>query len=313
MQNTSYSIDFSIVSPVYKAELIVDELVKRIVASVSKLSENFEIILVEDCGGDGSWDKIVENCKKDKRVKGIKLSRNFGQHYAITAGLDHCKGQWVVVMDCDLQDQPEEIINLYAKAQEGYDIVFARRSLRQDSFFKKLSSRMFYKVFSYLSGVEQDGTIANFGIYHADAIRSVNSMREAMRGFSTMIRWVGFKSTAIDVEHAARFEGKTSYNWKKLINLALDIALAYSDKPLKLIIKAGFIISILSIILAVYYLVSYILGNIKVPGYASLVVCICFLSGLIILINGIIGLYISKIFDNVKQRPLYFEKHKINI
>lgn len=303
----------SIVSPVYRAEKIVDELVKRIVQSVSAITDDFEIILVEDCGPDNSWDKIVENCQKDKRVKGIKLSRNFGQHHAITAGLDICQGDWIVVMDCDLQDQPEEIIKLYQKATEGYDIVFARRVERQDGFFKKLTSRLFYKVFSYLSGIKQDGTIANFGIYSRKTINAINSLREPMRAFTAMARWVGFRKTSIDVEHAKRFEGKTTYNWSRLIDFALDIAISYSQKPLKLTVKLGLWISIISVLYTVYNLILYFAGRITVSGYTSLIISIWFLSGLIIFTLGILGLYVGKTFEGIKERPIYIIDKEENI
>jgi polyisoprenyl-phosphate glycosyltransferase len=295
----------SVVSPVYRAENIVAELVRRLVVELSKITNDFEIILVEDCGPDNSWLKVLEETKNDKRVKGIKLSRNFGQHHAITAGLDASSGDWIIVMDCDLQDRPEEVPNLYNEAQKGFDIVFARRAERQDHFIKTFTSKMFYKVFSYLSGIEQDGTIANFGIYSRKVINSINSMRESMRAFSPMARWVGFKKTAINVTHAERFEGNTSYNWNKLINLALDIAIAYSDKPLKLAIKLGFSISLFSLLYAIYNVFAYMTGIITVNGYASIIVSIWFLSGLIIFILGIVGLYIGKTFEGMKQRPLY--------
>jgi polyisoprenyl-phosphate glycosyltransferase len=295
----------SIVSPVYRAEHIVDELVRRISLAAGEITQDYEIVLVEDCGPDNSWQKIEENAQKDSRVKGIKLSRNFGQHHAITAGLDQCTGDWVVVMDCDLQDRPEEIPALYLKAQEGYDIVFARRVNRMDSFIKKQTSALFYRVFSYLSGVPQDGTIANFGIYSKKVVAAINSMREPMRAFSPMARWVGFSKTAIDVKHDERFEGSTSYNWSRLINLALDIALAYSDKPLRMVIKTGFVISSLAILFALYNVYLHFSGAIRVSGFASLIVSIWFLSGLIIFILGIVGLYIGKTFDGIKNRPLY--------
>jgi len=295
----------SVVSPVYRAENIIAELVRRLLVELSKITNDFEIILVEDFGPDNSWLKVLEETKKDPRVKGIKLSRNFGQHHAITAGLDASSGDWIIVMDCDLQDRPEEVPHLYNEAQKGFDIVFARRVERQDRFIKTFTSKMFYKVFSYLSGIEQDGTIANFGIYSRKVINSINSMRESMRAFSPMARWVGFKKTAIDVTHAERFEGNTSYNWNKLINLALDIAIAYSDKPLKLAIKLGFSISLFSLLYAIYNVFAYITGIITVNGYASIIVSIWFLSGLIIFILGIVGLYIGKTFEGMKQRPLY--------
>lgn len=300
----------SIVSPVYRAENIVDELVRRIKLSIEPLTNDYEIVLVEDCGPDNSWAQIEKNAKLDARVKGIKLSRNFGQHHAITAGLDACKGEWVVVMDCDLQDRPEEIPALYTKALEGYDIVFARRVNRQDSFIKRQTSNLFYKAFSYLSGVPQDGTIANFGIYSKKVIAAINSMREPMRAFSPMARWVGFNKVALDVKHDERFEGKSSYNWARLINLALDIALAYSDKPLRMVIKTGFFISSLAILYAILNIYLYFTGVIHVTGFASLIISIWFLSGLIIFILGIVGLYIGKTFDGIKNRPLYLVDKK---
>ncbi|MCU0422367.1 MAG: glycosyltransferase family 2 protein [Bacteroidia bacterium] len=300
----------SIVSPVYQAERIIEELIKRIKLAVEQITGDYEIILVEDFSPDNSWEKIAALASTDSRIKGIKLSRNFGQHHAITAGLDACSGEWVVVMDCDLQDRPEEIISLYNKAQEGFDIVFARRVNRQDGFIKKQTSVLFYKLFSYLSGVPQDGTIANFGIYHKKVIAAINTMREPMRAFSPMARWVGFNKTAIDVKHDERFEGKSSYNWGRLINLALDIALAYSDKPLRMVIKTGFIISSLSILYALLNVIFFFSGIIKVSGFASLIISIWFLSGLIIFILGIIGLYIGKTFDGIKNRPLYIVDKK---
>jgi dolichol-phosphate mannosyltransferase len=161
-----------------------------------------------------------------------------------------------------------------------------------------------------MSGIEQDGTIGNFGIYSNRVIEEVKKLKEPLRAFPPMVKWVGFKSISIDVEHALRFEGKTSYNLSKLINLALDIALAYSDKPLKLTVKTGFLISIFSIIFAVISVIRYYLGDITMSGYTSLIVSIWFLSGLMIFILGIVGLYISKIFDGVKSRPLYIVESK---
>ncbi|MCG9879099.1 MAG: glycosyltransferase family 2 protein [Bacteroidia bacterium] len=298
-------MEISIVIPVYRAEQIIDDLVSRLMGALKPMQVPFEIILVEDGGPDKSWDKIVYHAAKHSEIRGILLSRNFGQHHAITAGLDVSKGNWVVVMDCDLQDQPEEIAKLYNKAQEGYDIVFARRAQRQDSFVKRMSSKIFYGVFAYLSGIPQDNSIANFGIYSRKVINVINSMREPMRAFAPMARWVGFNRTAIDVEHAERFAGESSYNWSRLFNLALDFAMAYSDKPLKLTVKLGIGISILSVLYTIYNIVLYNMGVITLTGYTSLIVSIWFLSGLIIFTLGIIGLYIGKMFEGIKNRPLY--------
>jgi len=298
-------MEISVVIPVYRAENMLDELASRLVQSLQAITPSFEIILVDDCGPDNSWDKIVANAAKEPRIKGIRLSRNFGQHHAITAGLDVCSGNWVVVMDCDLQDQPEEISKLYYKAHDGFDIVFARRAQRQDSFFKRLSSQLFYKGFAYLSGIPQDGTIGNFGIYSKKVIQAINVMREPMRAFAPMAKWVGFNRCSVDVSHAERLEGKSSYNWSSLISLALDIAMAYSDKPLKLTVKLGIGISILSVLYTIYNIVLFNMGVIKLTGYTSLIVSIWFLSGLIIFTLGILGLYLGKVFEGIKDRPLY--------
>lgn len=302
----------SVISPVYRAENIVDKLVQLVSHEVSAITEDYEIILVEDNGPDHSWQKIVENAGRDKRIKGIKLSRNFGQHYAITAGLDHARGEWVVVMDCDLQDRPEEIIRLYNKAMEGYEVVLARREQRRDTFFKKLFSRIFYTLLSYLTGTHQDATVANFGIYHHKVIDAIKGMRESIRYFPTMVRWVGFKSTSIAVVHAERDSGATSYNLYKLLNLAVDIILAFSDKPIRLAIKTGFIISFVSLFFAIYNVVKALAGGFDVIGYGSLIASIWFLSGLLMFLLGIVGLYIGKTFEGVKKRPLYIITQSIN-
>ncbi|MFV0470785.1 MAG: glycosyltransferase family 2 protein [Paludibacteraceae bacterium] len=195
-----HAIHISVVSPVYRAENIVSELVKQVKEAVSPISEDFEIILVNDASPDNSWGKIAEECSKDKRVKGIDLSRNFGQHYAITAGLQYAKGEWVVVMDCDLQDRPDEIPNLYGKAQEGWDIVYARRTKRKDKFIKNTTSLIFNKVFAYLSGIKQDN-VANFGIYHSLVISEYNKMKEYARSFGSLNRYLGFRTCVLDVKH----------------------------------------------------------------------------------------------------------------
>jgi len=313
MEFNGEKVHISVVSPVYKAELIIDELVSCLTDELSKITEAYEIILVEDCGPDNSWAKIIENCKRDARVKGIKLSKNFGQHHAITAGLDKANGDWVIIMDCDLQDRPEEIPKLYAEAQKGFDIVFARRTGRKDGLIKRLTSALFYKAFSYLSGIKQDGTIANFGIYSRKAIDAINSLREPMRAFTAMARWVGFNNSSVDVTHGKRFEGTTTYSWSKLIDFGLDIAISYSQKPLKLAVKLGLLISFLSVIYTIYNIIAYYAGIITVSGYTSLIISIWFLSGLIIFILGIIGLYVGKTFEGIKKRPIYIIDKEANI
>lgn len=295
----------SIVSPVYRAEKIVDQLVKEIIAEVTPLTEAFEIILVEDGSPDNSWEQIVNNCKKDKRVKGIKLSRNFGQHNAITAGLASAKGELIVVMDCDLQDRPQEIPNLYGKVQEGFDIVFARRVTRRDSFFKRLSSKLFYQIFSFLTDTKQDSSIANFGIYRRKVIVAVLAMQDYIRYFPTMSQWVGFSRAYLDVQHSERAEGKSSYSWSKLLKLAFNNIIAFSDKPLRLTIWFGLLIVLFSFLIGIFYLIKYFMGEIEVLGFTSLIVSIWFLAGVIISILGMVGMYVGKTFEKAKGRPVF--------
>ncbi len=302
----------SIVCPVYRAEKVIHELVKLVEAELLMITPNYEIILIEDCGPDESWKVIEEIGRTNNKVKGIKLSRNFGQHYAITAGLDRSVGEWVVVMDCDLQDRPDQIHKFYNKAIEGFDVVQGRRENRKDSFFKRKFSAFFYKILAYLSGYSQDSSIANFGIYSRKVIDSVISMREKTRFFPTMIAWVGYSKAVINIEHSARAEGKSSYNFDKLFNLALDIILAYSDKPLRLIIKLGFFTSFFSLLYAIYNVYKFIKGEIIVMGYASIIVSLWFLAGVIMLILGVVGLYIGKTYEGIKNRPLYLIDKKIN-
>ena len=303
----------SIVSPVYRGEKMVGELVRRNVESVSTITDDYEIILVNDASPDKSWDEIVKQCTINPKVKGINLSRNFGQHYAITAGLHYAKGDWVVVMDCDLQDRPEEIPNLYKKAQEGFDIVYARRVFRKDKFFKRLSSTLFHGVYNWLSGLKTDKTIANFGIYKRCVIDEYNRMPEMARSFTSLVKYLGFKDTAIDVEHANRAEGRSSYNLYKLFKLSFDVIVSNSNKPLRMAIGLGFGMSVLAFLLALYNLIAKWVGIIIVPGYTTTVFSIWFVGGLLLFVIGILGLYIGKIFDQVKGRQLFIVRDKLNL
>jgi len=309
----SEKVHISIVSPVYKSENIVSELVKQIRNNVSSITEDFEIVLINDASPDNSWGKITEECKKDNRVKGLNLSRNFGQHYAITAGLNYVSGEWIVVMDCDLQDRPDEIPNLYKKVQEGYDSVFAQRTVRNDSCVKKYFSKLFYYFFSYLTDTDQDPTIANFGIYNKKVIQAILSMKDQVRFFPTMVQWVGFRKYYLPVKHAKRFEGKSTYNFNRLFQLAINSILAFSDKPLRLTVKVGFFITTLSLLTIIVYSFMYLAGVIKVLGFTSLILSFWFLSGIIIFILGFLGLYIGKIFEKVKERPTFIVSEIINI
>ncbi|MDD5301353.1 MAG: glycosyltransferase family 2 protein [Gallionella sp.] len=295
----------SVVAPVYKAESCLDELYRRLKAALESISPDFEIVLVEDCGGDNSWQVIERLAAIDSRVRGIQFSRNFGQHYGITAGLDHCRGDWVVVMDCDLQDRPEEIPRLYAKAQQGYDIVLARRGARRDPLLKRVTSWLFYKLFSYLADIDYDAQTGNFRIMSRKVVTNFLRMREQLRFFGGLLQWMGFPTASIEVEHAERFEGNSTYTFAKLWKLAADTIIAYSDKPLRLAVRFGFMMAFLAFCYGMFILGHALFYGSPIPGWNSLIVSLYFIGGIIISILGIIGIYLGKTFDESKKRPLY--------
>ncbi|MFC5475483.1 glycosyltransferase [Paraherbaspirillum soli] len=303
--HTRTKCHITVVIPVYKAENCLDELYRRLSVALEEISPDYEIILVEDCGGDGSWRAIERLARVDSRVRGLQFSRNFGQHYGITAGLDHCRGDWVVVMDCDLQDRPEEISRLYAKAQEGYDIVLARRGVRSDPPFKRLTSWLFYKLFRYLAEIDYDGETGNFRIMSRNVVKNFRRMGEQLRIFGGLVQWMGFSTASIDVQHGERFEGKSSYTFSKLWKLSTEAIIAYSDKPLRLAVRLGFLMAFFSFCYGVYIIGRALLYGSPVPGWNSLIVSLYFIGGVIISILGIFGIYLGKTFDETKKRPLY--------
>ncbi|OYQ41551.1 glycosyltransferase family 2 protein [Flavobacterium aurantiibacter] len=302
----------SVVSPVYNAERIIPTLVERIENAVSPIFNDYEIVLVEDCSSDNSWAVIEALAAKNRHVVAAKLSKNFGQHPAIMAGLSLATGDKIVVMDCDLQDQPEEIEKLFKAMQTGYDIVLAKRSNRQDGFFKKLFSRIFFKTYSYLTDSKFDNTIANFGIYDRKVIDEVLKMSDYIKSFPLFVNWVGFRTTSIEVVHAKRAEGKTSYTYRKLFKLAFDTIISFSNKPLKIFVKIGMLISLISFLVGIYTLYKYFAGEIKVLGYSSIMISIWFLSGMMITITGVVGIYIGKIFDQSKNRKPFIVEKTVN-
>jgi len=303
----------SIVVPVYSCKSTLEALVSRLRNTLTSISPSFEIILVEDGCPSCSWHEIVSLAEKYSCIKGLKLSRNFGQHEAITAGLVHASGEWVVVMDCDLQDRPEEIVRLYEKAQEGFDIVYARRRDRQDSFLKKLSSRIFYFVLGYLTDTKIDASVANFGIYHRRVIQAVLQMKESLRYFPVMVRWVGFHSTHIDVEHNERFSGDTSYSLIKLLRLSLGVMVSFSDKPLHIIVTTGCLVSLVSALSALVIFIKALINGFPVEGWASLMISIWFIGGVVMAMVGVVGVYVGKSFDEAKKRPTYIVDTKTNM
>jgi dolichol-phosphate mannosyltransferase len=295
----------SVVIPVYKAEKMLDELYTRLRDALETVSPNFEIVLVEDCGGDRSWQVIERLARADPRVVGLQFSRNFGQHYGITAGMDQCRGDWVVVMDCDLQDAPEEIPRLYHKAQEGYDVVLALRGQRQDPPLKRFTSWLFYRLFSYLADIDFSGDSGNFRIMSRQVVKNFNRMREQLRFFGGHVQWMGFPTTGLQVQHAERAEGKSTYTFAKLWKLAADTIIAYSDKPLRMAARLGLTMAAVSMGFGAFILIRSMIHSSPIPGWSSLIVSLYFIGGLIIGILGIMGVYLGKAFDETKKRPLY--------
>ncbi|WP_206954310.1 glycosyltransferase family 2 protein [Trinickia acidisoli] len=307
----SSSPHISVVIPVYKAENCLNELYFRLKKSLEEISNNFEIILIEDCGGDNSWAIIERLAATDARVRGIQFSRNFGQHYGITAGLDLCNGDWAVVMDCDLQDQPEDIPRLYRKAREGFDIVLARRRTLRQVPLKRLTSWLFYKIFNYLADIEYHENGGNFRIISRKVVVNFRRMREQLRFFSGLVQWMGFPTASIEVEQAERFAGESTYTFAKLWKLSSNAIVAYSDKPLRLAIRLGFLMAATSFCYGAYFLGHALIYGSPVPGWNSLIVSLYFIGGIIISILGIIGIYLGKTFDESKKRPLYIVGNQI--
>lgn len=305
-------MELSIVSPVYHGEKMLNELVQRIHAAIKELTDDYEIILVNDCSPDLSWQKITEICSHDKKVKGINLSRNFGQPYAITAGLSYAAGEYVAVIDCDLQNKPEDLPAMYRKAKEGYDIVSARRVVREDTFLKRLSSATFHRVYDFLSGFKTDKAVAEFGIYSRKVVKVYCSIPEYSRSFVELVHTLGFKKTTVDVLHDHRLEGESSYNLYRLLKLSYDSIISNSNRPLHLAVSLGLIMSVISFLMAVYNIFAKFYGLNEVVGYTSTIFSIWFVGGLLLFMMGILGLYIGKIFDQVKGRPVFIVSETLN-
>ena len=305
--------DISVVSPIYCCAECLRALCDRIGSTLGSIGASYEIVLVDDASPDAAWPVMRELAASDARIKAVGLSRNFGQHAAIAAGLEHASGRWIVVMDCDLQDRPEEIAALYAKAREGYDIVFAEREERQDGWFKRNSSRAFIALLNWLSGADYDYRTANFGIYSRAVIDAIRSMGDRARFFPVMVRWTGFRRTSIPVQHDARGNGGSSYTLRKLVKLALDIMLSYSDKPLRLVATAGIVISLIALGMAGFSLYRYQHGDITVAGYTSVIASMWLLAGVMLFCMGIIGLYVGRVFESVKSRPIFIVRERVNL
>lgn len=304
-QNSSSDslLELSIVVPVYGCASCLKELVGQLTSICEKQEYQFEIILVDDRSADQPWQIIQSLAEADNRIKGIKLSRNFGQHNAIYAGLTQATGQRVTVMDCDLQDNPTFIPDFMKKADEGYCVVRGVRNNRVDNLFRRLGSRLFYSLFSYLTDTKQNPGIANFGVYDRAVIDNILTWQEKNFYFPLMVDWLGYDAAEVDITHGERYCGESSYAFWSLISLAVAVILSFSDKPLKLAVYIGFSLVALSASLSVIVFISALMGLIDVTGWASIMLSIWFLGGGIISVLGVVGLYIGRILQETKQRP----------
>jgi glycosyltransferase involved in cell wall biosynthesis len=303
----------SVVVPVYNESSLIMELISQIKSSVKLVSEDFEIILVDDGSQDETWDLIENEAYRERRIKGIKFSRNFGHHYAITAGLHNSKGDWVVVMDGDLQDRPEVIPELYNKAKTGFDIVFVSRRNRPERLYYRVAQKFFYWILRTLSGVDFDSRQANFSIINRKVVEAFKSFPESARFYGSTIKWLGFKRSFILADHGTRHSGNPSYTLKKRIKLASDIILSFSERPLKFAIGLGLIMSTISILLALWIAYGTFKWGYSVTGWSSGIVAILFSSGIILTVLGIIGIYLGRIFQEVKKRPLYVVERSLGM
>jgi len=309
----AYKRDISVVIPEYYGSGMMAELLRRLHDSLSVVTENYEIILVNDASPDDTWEKIQLFAAQDKRIVGLNLSRNCGQQYAITAGLKYAKGEWVVVMDCDLQNRPEDIPLFYAKAQEGWDIVYARRVKKQFGWWKNKTSAWFHRVYDWMCDSRTDESIAEYGMYNGRVIAEYNKLKEISRSFQFLISYLGFKTTSIEIQHDVRAEGESSYTLSKLIHLAFDTIISNSTKPLIIAVITGFSISFIAVLFAIYNVVAYFFDMAIVRGYTSTIFSIWFATGILLFMMGVLGLYIGKIFDQVKERPMYIVMDQVNV
>ena len=293
----------SIVSPVYGASALLEELVNEIETVAKELTSDYEIILVEDHSPDDSSVIIQQICGRNKKVKGIFLSKNFGQQYALNAGLDAATGDWIVTLDCDLQDTPSFIKDLYEKALEGYDVVFASRQNRQDGNIKKMGSTLFNRLLGYLTDTQQDESIANYVLYKREVVNAMQKMGDYRRYYPLMNHWVGFNSAKLPIAHKERTDGRSSsYTLMKRISLALNTSVAFSTKPLRLIVYFGMILVVLSIIAGIIMAIHYVMTGITVSGWLTLFVSLWFIAGVLMVLDNVV----------MERKPISHHLRKLN-
>lgn len=284
----------------------------RIITETIKNKYDYEFIFVNDGSKDKSLEVLKSLARKDKKARVFGLSRNFGHQAAVSAGLDKASGEAVIIMDADLQDPPSVCLKLIEKWEEGYEVVYAQRITRQDSLIKKTTASLFYKVLAWVSSVDIPKNTGDFRLVDKKVVNVINSMRERNRFLRGMFSFAGFKQVAVPFDRDARLGGKSEYTLKKLFKLAMDGIFGFSEKPLKLSSRLGFIVSGLSVIGIFYALIAKLFFTVSVPGWTMITVSIFFMGGVQLVILGIIGEYISRIHDEVRERPIYIVDEEIN-
>lgn len=297
---------FSIVLPVHNEAGTLEELYSRLEATMEELGEPFEAIFVDDGSFDASVEVIKAIRSRDSRVKLVALSRNFGHQAAITAGLDVARGDATIVMDSDLQHPPEVMPKLVARWREGFEVVNAIRTDRRgETLFKRVTARMFYWLLCRLSHTEMSPNVGDFRLIDRKALDAFKSMRESTRYLRGMFSWVGFRQTAIPYEYHDRHAGEPKYNFRRMLTLAVNGLVSFSNAPLELALHVGFVVALLSFLAGIGDLIAKIVAVETVPGWLSIAITVSFLGGMQLLILGVMGIYMSRMYEEVKNRPLY--------
>jgi len=306
------SIFISIVVPMFNEEANIEALYTRLVKVLEGLNKSFEVICVNDGSRDNTLELLKGLNKRDARFKTVNLSRNFGKEIALSAGLDFTSGEVVVPIDADLQDPPEMIVDMLAKWQEGYDVVYAVRTEREgETWFKKWTAAMFYRVIGRMSPIEIPANTGDFRLMSRQAVDALKGLRETHRFMKGLFSWVGFNSTGIEYKRDARNAGKTKWNYKKLTDLAIEGITSFSYIPLKWSMYLGVFTASAAILYGIYFTIRTLIFGNPVPGYPSLMVIMLFLGGIQLMTIGIIGEYIGRIYTESKNRPLYLVRDAI--
>jgi len=297
------TVEVSVVVPVYGCAECLSTLHERLTNSVSQITSSYELLFVDDRSMDEGWTVLQRLARCDDHVRAFRLSRNFGQHAAITAGLSRARGRWAVVMDCDLQEAPEDIPQLWAAAGEGYEIVRTVRRHRRHPPLKRWASRL-YRRLTLETDVRAD--YSTLSLISRRVIDAFLRLQDRDREYMIALDWLGFDATAVEVDHHDRLAGKSGYTFERLIKVALDGMFFRSTVLLRLVVLAGFVVALAGVVLAGFEIADYFIEPDKsVPGYTSLAVLLLLLAGFIIVSVGVVGLYVGRIFEQVKDRPLF--------